>query len=287
MLSIVDWNRMTTKLIRCQPQRIMVLFCAIGIVTGCNRGKEAGVSTQNASRPKADPADPLYQGHPLSYHIKQLEKDENHQRVAVLMQHIGQPAVSALSDALRNENAKIREGAALSLLSIGPEAKEALPELIQTLRDPSEDVRMMAAMALGEIGPNALAAIPALQECLKDQSLSVRCYAAKAMIQISPAEKKRAGPVLITALNAGGLEGPLIASGCITELGGTFVPDLIKLLDNANDLVAASAANLLGAIGADAKEAIPVLKKATHHKSAKVRDRAKEALEKLQMGNAK
>ena len=66
-------------------------------------------------------------------------------------------AVPALSEALRDELAYVRERAAQALKRIGPEAKAAVPALIKALRDADVDVRRAAVSALKKIDPETAA----------------------------------------------------------------------------------------------------------------------------------
>ena len=65
--------------------------------------------------------------------------------------------------------------------------------MIAALKDKDEDVRREAAAALGCIGPEAKAAVPDLVELLKDQRKAVRKQALKALEEIDP---KAAAPHL-------------------------------------------------------------------------------------------
>jgi len=86
------------------------------------------------------------------------------------LQEIGPTAVEgvpALIQALGDENARVREAAAVALGEIGPE-KGVVTALIQALGDENALVRRGAAAALGEIGPEAAGAVPALIQMLRD-----------------------------------------------------------------------------------------------------------------------
>ena len=49
-----------------------------------------------------------------------------------------------------------------TLGKIGPEAKAAVPSLIELLKDQSESIRISSSIALGNIGPEVKVAIPEL-----------------------------------------------------------------------------------------------------------------------------
>ena len=50
---------------------------------------------------------------------------------------------------------------------MGPEAKDAVPDLLERLGDDDPRVRKMAVRALGQIGPAAAAAVPELIRILQ------------------------------------------------------------------------------------------------------------------------
>jgi HEAT repeat protein len=79
----------------------------------------------------------------------------------------------------------VREHAAEALGDIGPEAKEAVPPLIEVLKDKEPRVRRDAARSLGQIGPAAKVAAPQLAALLKDEDANVREAAARALRQLA------------------------------------------------------------------------------------------------------
>jgi HEAT repeat protein len=97
-------------------------------------------------------------------------------------------AVPALMDALKKDRL-VRKNAALALGQIGPDARDAVPALSEALGDSEWAVRRQAALALGQIGPEARKAIPGLQKVSRDPDPLVRQAAQKALKQIgrSPA----------------------------------------------------------------------------------------------------
>ena len=58
----------------------------------------------------------------------------------------------------------------MALENMGPDAKDAVPALINALSDPDRGVRQASVKALGRIGPAAKAAVPALSRALKKGS---------------------------------------------------------------------------------------------------------------------
>jgi HEAT repeat protein len=74
----------------------------------------------------------------------------------------------------------------LHLGRMGPEAREAVPTLLQLLREESAENRKLAAWTLGYIGQGAVEAIPALRVALRDSNEGVRQMAREALEKISP-----------------------------------------------------------------------------------------------------
>ena len=69
---------------------------------------------------------------------------------------------------LQSKSMDLRCHAAIVLARIGPEAKAAVPALIQALKNADSEVFGSVAMALGEIGPEARAAVPVLIQALRE-----------------------------------------------------------------------------------------------------------------------
>jgi HEAT repeat protein len=129
-----------------------------------------------------------HQGHPVSYWLKLLGSDEEpaqQEAVQVLMY----PGASRGSGTLRGAEGcglQVRHQAAVVLGAIGPEAKAAVPALIDVLQQEDKYFRSHGAVALGKIGREAGAAVPALIKALKDREEDVRREAAAALGRIGP-----------------------------------------------------------------------------------------------------
>jgi HEAT repeat protein len=126
----------------------------------------------------------------------------------VLEEKIGPPAIPALAKALKNSDVRVRRGAAGVLETINnqfylskqpSEAKTAVPQLIPLLKDSDANVRRSAVYALDRIGAEAKTAVPHLIPLLKDSDINVRNSAASALGRIG-AEAKAAVPHLISLL---------------------------------------------------------------------------------------
>jgi HEAT repeat protein len=192
-------------------------------------------------------------------------------------------AVPALMRALGDEMWLVREAAAEALGKFGIEAKDVVPALIIALGDEIWKVRRTAAEALGKFGPEAKDAVPALFAALVDENSQVSKSAAEALGNIVkkavPARnlalgdehkdvvpalllralgneiglvRKDAVPALIRALGAAEAPG---------KIGKPAVPALIRVLENKHKklYIRQSAAEALGKIGHEAREAVPAL----------------------------
>ena len=85
---------------------------------------------------------------------------------AEALSQIGPQVVKSLQPDLHSRDPRIRREAVGVLVRMGPDGKDAVPDLIALLDDEDEETRKLAARALGRIGPDATAAIPALKKML-------------------------------------------------------------------------------------------------------------------------
>lgn len=158
---------------------------------------------------------------------------------------------------LYNEDPEARRGAVNTITEMGPQAKAAVPKLIEILQtDPSMSTRGEAAKALGNIGAPAKSAVPALIVFLKGQEGGYeRCYAATAL-------------------------------GDIKELPETAVPVLNDTLSNKGEdpTVRQLAARSLGNFGAAATKTVPQLVDAAKTGPKELRDAACDALQTIPAG---
>jgi len=84
-------------------------------------------------------------------------------------QHFSAVVVPVLVKALRAQDCRYFDWVIEAIGALGPEAKDAVPALIDLLGNTANVSREKAARALGQIGPGAKAAIPALVELAKEQ----------------------------------------------------------------------------------------------------------------------
>lgn len=158
--------------------------------------------------------------------------------------------IPSLIRALADSDAAVREQAAESLGSMGPEADSAVPALVLLLSDRDPFVNGMAADALGRIGG---ASVPRLITALRDGETNVRWCAA-------------------------------VALGKIGTSAGEAVSALTRALCDTDDNVRWSAAMALGGLGTRAHEAIPSLTRCLHDRDEDVRWGADMALDAIDPG---
>jgi HEAT repeat protein len=191
------------------------------------------------------------------------------ERAMSVLGRIGAPAVKGLSQTLASKNADARRLAATALKYIGPDAKDAVPALLEALKEskvkPGPE-RLQMIDALGEIGPAAKAAVSFLTDALKerDEYNAVPLHAAAALGKIGPAAKE-AVPALIQALNS--KEGKtgvlrihvLEALGRMGPAASAAVPDLIRDIKKSKGAGRVLAVELLSQIGVTDKEKLAAL----------------------------
>jgi len=136
--------------------------------------------------------EPCYQDRPMSAWLTQL-KDKDpaaRQEAAKALGVIGQPAVPALVERLKDPDNDIRIAAADALSRIGGDARVALPELDKALKDPEPRVREHVAYNLAvAVNPNDQSVLPTLINALQDQDPEVRRQVALALARFGPAGK--------------------------------------------------------------------------------------------------
>jgi HEAT repeat protein len=154
---------------------------------------------------------------------------------------------------LKDSDGSVRSHAMHAILQVGPQPASEIAGLIDSLQDDIEVVRFHAAIALGDLGSAAQPSVPALIHTARwDENPAVRVEAALALWKID-----RKGPLVI--------------------------PALIEALANRNEFICWMAADSLGQIGPEAREAIPALQQALQRpfKTALIRKGVALALERI------
>lgn len=189
---------------------------------------------------------------------------------AMLSDH-ARPTVDALRPLLKDKEPGVRSNAAQALAQIGPAAKDAVHELIPNLFHEQNGVRRSVCFALQAIGPAAKAAVPALIEALNGPEVTAesdveydRVQVIQALRSIGPGAKA-AVPALHAILKDAKQTQKLRihAASALAEIGianPEVMATLMELLRNTADLnMASAAAGVVGGIGYEAREAIPLL----------------------------
>jgi HEAT repeat protein len=129
---------------------------------------------------------------------------------------------------------------------------------IQDLKDPSRDARAVAAEVIGDMGPAARAALPALQEAMKDPDPNVRCFAMTAFNEVGRTEAELV--VVREVLRSDDDQRHCILLGL--GRNPAAAPVLVEALKDHEPWIRSTAAQSLGSIGPEAKDAIPALTQA-------------------------
>jgi HEAT repeat protein len=160
---------------------------------------------------------------------------------------IGAAAVAPLIEALKIQDAEVRQLAIDALGEVGPGAAAAIPDLVKSSIDPDEETRVVAAKALGKIGngPAADACVPALIKALKDPDRLVRASAAEALGEIG-ARHDRVVPALVAAFHDSDEEVNGNAAVALAMIGDPAMPAIWPLVRDNDKILRNRAASVLG-----------------------------------------
>jgi len=185
-------------------------------------------------------------------------------------------------EALATGDPQARIKAAERLGTMGAQAAEGVPALVDSLS--SEDPKVKAAVieALGKIGPAAQPARPALLPLLTNSPLEIRRAAAQSLLKIGvdPA----ASAQWVKAFQDTDDEVAAAAAQALASAGPLpkeETPMLVDLLKNGKPVQRRHAASFLGAMKAEGKPAISGLADALRDTEKDVRIEAAEALGKI------
>lgn len=126
----------------------------------------------------------------------------------------------------------LQEYATIKLKQLGPQAKDAIPGLIQAIEDPESDatVRQAALEALGSVGKKTAEVVPVLVGVLNnDQYWEVRGAAIEALGNIGPITPEVI-PALTQALKGDNSKEAVRALGTMGPAGRAAIPALIDLM---------------------------------------------------------
>ena len=201
-------------------------------------------------------------------------------RVVFLLKKIGEPAVPALTQLLKDKDRRLGVYAAEALYEMNPSKQGVvIPVLVDALKEDSRhsEVRFNASKALEKIGQ---AAVSALIEALTNRDGVVSGQAASILGRIGePA--KAAVPALVDALSDenAGIRGP--AACALYQIDHSRLDVLKQALRDEDWTVRSGAANVVSQIGEPARAAVPALIEALSDEDERVRSRAAWALQKI------
>src|SRR5262249_50772754 len=157
--------------------------------------------------------------------------------------------------------------------------------LFKTTRDKETGVRQTAVYALGQVGLDNEDDLKALAQALKDAQPSVRALTVQALAQYSnddvPAEFRAAALSHVAeAIKDRDRRAAWPAANILVSEKTHAVPGLVRLVETATGFPRILAAQVLGEIGEDAKDAVPALQKMSREGTADNRQAALLALQK-------
>src|SRR5687768_6826209 len=217
--------------------------------------------------------EPMAAGKPLSHWKKEATqvdwlsfwnsgKGDRRRTAFGHLSEIGEPAIPALIDLVRDHDGPVRSGALDVLGKMGPRAASAVPELIEMLNDGPTGLRLRVARALGTMGPTAEPAVPSLTPLLRHPDPKLRYAAAQALGQIGGSghvaleETRTTGDVRQRAASIQGMGGRSLAVASRRDIVAAGLAD-------SSTEVRLRAVELLMVVGGEEREALaPFLIKA-------------------------
>jgi HEAT repeat protein len=191
------------------------------------------------------------------------------------------PALPFLREALKGKQWRQSDVASIAadvLARLGP---VAVPVFDEALQDEECGLRSCLVEYLGEMGAMAEPVVPTLMGLLKEEDPALRQAAASALLQIDRRLAIRAVvPVLgeLKGEESGRAERALLDLGALGPEAKAAVPALVKVLTGGREGYRQAAAEALGAIGPEANAAVPALRAALEDEKAGVRVAAARAL---------
>lgn len=215
------------------------------------------------------------------------------QALASLGEEIDEKGVLALRKALADEDAKIRQTAALGIANLGKTARDLggdkamFDALAKLLNDKDSQLRRNALLALGNIGADNADEIKLVAGSLKDADYLMRGLAVQALAKyLKDVEgedlRKELIDRLIEALRDNDRRVQFLAAQAVAQQTLFVVEPLTKLVEEGKGMQRLWAATILGEIGQGASDAVPALQKMAKDANPQVRQVATAALQKIQ-----
>lgn len=208
--------------------------------------------------------------------------------VADALVDMGKDAVPAVAAELKNP--KLRRAAVVVLGRIGPDAKDAVPALVEALRgETDKDARREIFMSLSNIGPAQASIVPELLKDLKSDDIQLKAGATYALGAMGSAAAE-ALPEIRKNLAARDEKLRLLSVWALVriapenpQLVEAVRPILIAGLSHEEPLVRYEAAKTISLLGTAMQQATSRLQEVAENDPVpQVRDAAAEALKKVQ-----
>lgn len=215
--------------------------------------------------------------------IELLKSEEARQRwyATLALARIGPDARDAIPPLMnllaeRSQYEYVRAGAAFALGCIHEDPERVVPLLAQTLESELASVRRHSARALGRFGPYARSAVPQMLSQLRPEDPIFRIDLAESLWLV--AKHERAVPFLVEQVRAGNTPGGFEAAEALgrvaAENADLAVPALVEALGSSNADISRSAARSLARLGSTV---LPRLADAASSSPVNVRRNAIEA----------
>jgi HEAT repeat protein len=163
-------------------------------------------------------------------------------------------AVPQLAEQFKNADTTMRRQIMVTMVAIGPEARE-LSLLRESLKSTEPEIGRLAAEGLTTLGPQAKPALKELTAALKSRDARMRLAALRAIE--ATGETKAAVPSLVDLLKDSDREVSLAAAGAMVSLGEykEAMPVLKDTFKRGTPLARRQVCRLLGLVGGTAKPA--------------------------------
>jgi HEAT repeat protein len=202
--------------------------------------RRAAVIALSEMGPDAKAAGPV-----LAAIFRHIDSKSPYNEAKQALMSIGEPAVPALIDALKDPSEDVRRWSLEALWTIGPAAKAAIPAVLERMEE--EDLRACAIGVLDSMGAKEPAVVDALRKALADPNPEVRDAAADALRNLGPAAKP-ARKLLVAALKAEYIH--VSAAEALARMGEIALPDVAAAArDEPSARAAAFALILMGKAG--------------------------------------
>jgi HEAT repeat protein len=210
------------------------------------------------ARAKIDPSHAAAAAAAIREFAQRDDADERSRLASILgdFRYVSAESLAALTTLVNDKDRMVAWTAAATLGRMG---EPAVPALTRALRAQDKDVRVHAAQSLGSLGPGAPGAVTALILALGDRDEAVRVWVRQSLATVGP-------PAVLKLIAALHHPDPNIVAGSIQVLGEInpapreAVPELLPLLADRLKMNQFLAAQALGEFGVAARPAVPKLK---------------------------